>query len=422
MPIDLMREIAVRWGEPDPRHVPLLREGGITAVVAAPHEGFEAACREAGLRAIHEDQIRSLRLQELGDARQGETVVIRSGLWPGTGNPDPGVASATRSLWIDQNAYLVGYLRALYPAVQPVLGYLPDAEAGVSPDRAFRFDSLELALTEAWMAGGDYLLALEPRYREALLKGTPDALAVWRRLGRTAQWLSANAGLFRKPAFSEVTVLVDHGDSSREIANLCYRQNVSPALGPAANPPAPGDTRRLVISAAGIDSPSGAARGRILAHAQGGATVVVDQPDAWWRTSGLKPLRSEPDRDFFTLGRGQVVAYKEPVTDPGEFALDLIDIVGQKRRAARLWNSRAGLALATTAPRSGATVGKAALHLINYAQPMNQPLLAQLQGVYSRATLLHPGAAPSQLRIARRGTLSEVAIPQLQRAASVIFS
>jgi hypothetical protein len=148
----------------------------------------------------------------------------------------------------------------------------------------------------------------------------------------------------------------------------------------------------------------------------------VDQPGSWWKLPSLKPLRSETDREFFALGRGQMVAYKEPVTDPGEFALDLIDLVGQKRRAARLWNSRAGLALATLSPSSGAIRGKAALHVVNYTQPMGQPLLAQIQGVFGRATLLQPGAEPSQLRIARRGSLSEVAIPQLQRTATVVFT
>jgi len=182
--------------------------------------------------------------------------------------------------------------------------------------------------------------------------------------------------------------------------------------------------RRLVLSTAGIDAPQGAARRRILAHAEAGATVVADQPGdaAWWRTEGLKPLRGDPDRQFFSLGRGQLVAYKEPITDPGEFALDLVDIVGQRRRAARLWNSRAGLALATVAPRSGAVRGKAALHVVNYSQPAATPVLARIQGVFSQATLLSPEAEPSPLKVARRGTSSEVAIPQLVRVATVVFS
>jgi hypothetical protein len=130
--------------------VPLLGEGGITAVVAAPHEGFEAACRGAGLRVIHEEQIRHVRLQEAGAAKADETVVVKAGLWPGVGNPDPSVASATRSLWIDQNGYLVGYLRAPYP-VATGAGYLPLMRGGVARPRvSLRF--LELALTEARMA------------------------------------------------------------------------------------------------------------------------------------------------------------------------------------------------------------------------------------------------------------------------------
>ena len=64
---------------------------------------------------------------------------------------------------MDANGYKVGYLRALYPDRPPILAYLPDLG-----DRVVPFDSLELALIEAWTAGGNYILAIEPTYREAL--------------------------------------------------------------------------------------------------------------------------------------------------------------------------------------------------------------------------------------------------------------
>ncbi len=100
-----------------------------------------------------------------------------------------------------------------------------------------------------------------PRFREALLKGAPEAMAAWRNLGRTARWLRANATLFRQPMLPVVTVLVDASDSSLEIASLCYRHNVSPALVAATDPPSPDPARRQVLVAAGIVTPAGAVRG-----------------------------------------------------------------------------------------------------------------------------------------------------------------
>src|SRR5947209_6680720 len=104
-----MQHTAVRWTDPDPKYVPLLNEGGITAVVAAPNEPFEKACREAGLALIPEMDMHSVKP---GAAKPGECAVVAAGLWPGVHRPDPQTAGATRSLWMDQNCSLVHYLRA----------------------------------------------------------------------------------------------------------------------------------------------------------------------------------------------------------------------------------------------------------------------------------------------------------------------
>ena len=420
---DLTGETAVRWAEPGAAHLPLLKEGGITAVVAAPNAGFERACAASGIRFISERHVRLLGINEAGKAQPGEIGLIKTGLWPGTRNPQATVASATRGLWMDQNCYLVGYLRALYPGQPAVLAYLPDADAGVEPGRVIRYESHELALVEAWVAGGNYVLAPDARYREGLLKGAQDALTAWRRLGKTAAWLRANIALFRQPALPIITVLVDRGNMSLEIANLCYRFNVSPALVEAANLPAADPRRRLVIAAAGIAAPQGEIRSRILAHAAAGATVVADEPGekAWWRVPGMKLLNSYPDREDYSSGKGRIVAYRKPVSDPGEFALDLIDYATQKQRPARVFNSQGGLVLATSAPATGSVTGTAALHVINYTQPTEQQVLVRIQGNFTSATLLRPEAESVPLKSSPRGTASEVALPGLGRVATVVF-
>lgn len=424
MATDLTREIAIRWQDPDPRHVSLLQEGGITAVAAAPHPAFEQACRAAQIQVIPEASIRTVELEQAGRAAGGDLTVVKAGLWPGTRNPDPALASATRSVWLDQNCYLVRYLQALYPKVPPVLGYLPDEDAGITSGRAVRFESLELALAEAWLAGGNYLMAMDGRFREALLGGNQAARTAWQSLGRTARWLRSHAPLFRQPALPLITVLVDAGFMSHEIANLCFRHNVSPALAPASDPPLPDAARIRLLAACGIAAPQGPVRDRILAHATGGAVVVADEPGerAWWRIPGLKLLRSYEDREVFAAGQGQIVAYKEPVSDPGECALDLIDFAGRDYRPARLYNAQAAVAMAVLAPREGPLSGRAALHIVNYGQPSGFPVLARIHGHYQQATLLRPEADPAQVKVARRGAAAEVAIPQLVRAATVVFA
>ena len=412
MPVDLLRQIAIRWSDPDPQYVALLREGGVTAVVTSPHEPFEKACAAAGIQVVHETEVRFVSLADAAKLTPGAPVVFQAGLWPGVHAQDRTTASATRGVWIDQNCYLVECLRVLFSKLPPVLGYLPNKEAGVPPERAVPFETLELALAEAWMSGGNFLMALEAHFREALLKGAPNALAAWRKVGRTAGWLRDNASVFGKPLQDIVTILVENKDESLEIANLAFRQNVSPALVEAAEPPAP-DPARLELVAVGISTPAPDAGRRLLANAEAGTMLVVDAggTQAWWRAPGLKHLKDDPDRDYYSLGQGQVVAYKELVVDPSDLALDMIDYVTEKRRAARVFNCNSAVVMAA----------RAVLYLINYGRPQEFPVLARIQGSFSRATLLRPGAAPQPVKVSRRGTSSEATLPGLERLAAVVF-
>src|SRR5208337_2368056 len=101
---------------------------------------------------------------------------------------------------------------------------------------------------------------LEPRYHARLLRGEAKALTAWRQLGRTARWLDKHASLFRQATLPAVTVLVEPDEGLAEIVNLLYRQNTSPALASAADPPVPDPLRRLALVAVNIHPPGGEIR------------------------------------------------------------------------------------------------------------------------------------------------------------------
>jgi hypothetical protein len=426
-PRDLSSEVVVRWKDYDANVIPLLKEGGITTVLVQDrNEAFESACRSAGLKIQAREEIQDLPLEFLKSVPPKALVALTEGLWPGVGRPgmesdDAFTTGATGRPWVNANAHWFGILRCLYPNRAALLGYLPDEKAGVKPELLVPYDSLELALIEAKANGGNYLLTLEPRYHEKLLGGDAKALEAWRQMGRTVKWLSRNADLFRQPVLPTVTALVEPDQGSAEIVNLLYRQCASPALAKAATPPAPDPQRCRALVAAGIEAPSGEVRRRILSHAVAGASVLVDAPDAkaWWRDPQLKLVRSQEDREFYALGRGQVVAYKEAISDPGEFAYDVIDIVTQKRRAVRLWNAPAVIPLTTSSPPGG-NRGRTLVRLVNYGAPTNSVLLGTY-GLYTKATLLRPGADPLQLPTTKVGPTTEVTIPELGRVGVLML-
>jgi hypothetical protein len=76
------------------------------------------------------------------------------------------------------------------------------------------------------------------------------------------------------------------------------------------------------------------------------------------------------------------------------------------------------IALANTSPRPGERL----LHLINYGSPIDVELQARIQGHFTKAMLLRPEAEAVPLQTAKRGTTTEVFVPELRRLGVVVFS
>ena len=340
---------------------------------------------------------------------------ISAGLWPGIRRPasrrarEEEVASASAEPWVDANGYLVAYHRALNPTRPTVLAYRADEKAGVKPDVEIPYGTVELALVEARVAGGNYVLDLPVRYRDKLLAADPKALDAWKQLARTAAWLKGNTALFGQPALSAITALVEPGPQTREIANLLHRRGASPLLWNAATPIPSGHQCAAFVAAGLKQIPR-----QCFELVQGGATLVIDQP----APTEAKLTRQESDRAFLSLGKGTIVAYSRRIVDPSEFALDVIDIITHKRRATRLWNASSAIPLATR----GASPSEALLHVINYGSGAREEVQAYIQGHFSKATLLCPELPPRSLPTARRGSSTEVLLPTLDRLATVRFS
>ena len=105
MQLNLLAEIAIRWSDPAPEHATLLRDGGITAVLAPPGARFEEACRNAGLRFIPEGTIAFHNAQ--GFCTAAGPAALSEGIWPGIRDQEA-VASATAGVWVNANGWREG--------------------------------------------------------------------------------------------------------------------------------------------------------------------------------------------------------------------------------------------------------------------------------------------------------------------------
>ncbi|MBL8178014.1 MAG: hypothetical protein JNK48_25275 [Bryobacterales bacterium] len=381
MAIDPVRSLILRWGDGEPP---------------------AGAMRALGPRAV-------LLKNEAELPKR-----IEDGLWPGvnraTGSRRDAdeVASASREPWVNANGFRIHCHRALHPYQPALLDYKPDAKAGLSEGQVVAFDSLELVLADARANGGNAVLTPDQRFKDALKAADTKALAAWNTLAKTAQWFDANAALFGRPPVPIVTAVHDGSHETEEFANMLFRRGGSPRVVAAGSLPKP-DPRILVVSAAGLKETTPA----LLDHARAGATVIIDaKPGDTW-----KKVKPESDRDFYSLGKGQVLAYREPVLDPSEYALDVIDVATYRRRATRIWNAGAAIPVAT----EGTSPSETLVIALNYGSKVDQDVQVRVQGLFAKATLLRPEAEPADLKIYKRGAMTEVFLPSLAVVAAIRF-
>ena len=415
--IDPAADLILRWPAPDQQMAALARQVGARAVVL-PAGATEAAkgLKQSGIAAIaeveggqvpagfdgiaypasgSESEVRAfaarhaglvqfvyLNEDQVGWRVEPAHAVLRAGQWPGVRPRDAGKAGASETPWVDANSYYVAYLRGLFPNRPALLGYRPDEQAGVRPDRVLPYDTLEMAVAEAVAAGGNVILTIPQDYRKALVSGDARAAKAWASLGATWRFLSQRTAAYQSPLATRVAVAAGSLEQYGELLNMLYRRNVAPAVfAPDTLPPYSGGGYRILV-ASGIGSP---ARKRALAFAMAGGCLMAapgENEKPWWADEAHKTAGKD-DFDFYSIGKGKVIGYREPIIDPAEFALDVIDAEGWSARDVRLYSGEAIVAI----PYRLAG-GKLSVELINYGHVAD--FLVRVEGRYRKASYFTP--------------------------------
>ena len=169
---------------------------------------------------------------------------------------------------------------------------------------------------------------------------------------------------------------------------------------------------------ANLEAPSARVLRRIFGYVQAGGLLVTAPGGAgspkWWLAEGASKTPSDRDRDHFSLGNGRIVAYHDPVLDPSEFALDVIDLIGVQTRDVRLWNAPTVVGSAFQAGRTAAQV-----HLVNYDTPLDQGFPTRVDGVFRRATVYEPDGEVRPLKAVKRGEATEIWVDRIGRFALI---
>ncbi len=351
-------------------------------------------------------------------------AVLRYGVWPGIATPDPSVAGATESIWLDANTSLIAQLRAQYPKRRAILGYRPDKEGGVPETRSVPMRSAEVALADAFSAGGSVILSLPGDYRKALLERAPRALEAWKELAKVLAFLRRETAVTDRPLAGKVAVLCGTIEQSGEILNLAFRRNLCPVAMPADAPQPLTPERFDVVVAANLIPPPPVVESLARYAAAGGSIMAApegEEKNPWWTQRGFKKLRTEEDRDVYAAGKGTIYAYQTAILDPGVFAMDLKELAGERSQPGfgvknfdlRIWAADSVLGvLHRLTPTSLAVV------LTAYGNAPRHDFLVSLRGQFRKATIRQIGsetAAP--VAVMQRSGRVELNLTQLSRIA-----
>ncbi|MEO8663394.1 MAG: hypothetical protein ABI693_33365 [Bryobacteraceae bacterium] len=312
-------------------------------------------------------------------------AVLESGTWPGLHDLDTGAAGASERPWLDANLHLYEYLRAFYPHRLPLLSYHPK-----NPSASLH--SVETALAEAFAGGGNTILEFPDSYRQRVARSDPRALAALRSLGKLAAFIKAQRNLPRVSNGARTAVLSQSLEQAEEILNLAYRNNLAPRALPVTPHPLWDTNHIRIVAAVNLNVEPDTAKSLVEFLQTGGkvltAPATAGKPQKWWETAAPRQLRTQGSSTAYAAGKGEVYVYPEPVSDPSEFALDLMEVagadnvegIGLRGLDFRVWNT--GVVLGTLYQNPGEKI----VLLTSYGSEQDYDLLLSVRGEFSAAS------------------------------------
>jgi len=463
-PLNPAGEMMARWPAPSPAVLQSLKDAGITTVFVPfqPHTpqgtaktahlvadlpqaaslaalwDSAAAARSAGYSAVAVTatgdpqsfreflsnqkglvQFVYLKPEQLDWDVSPAHAVLDSGTWPGLHALDTGTAGASERPWLDANLHLYEYLRAFYPQRLPLLSYHPKNPSA-------NLYSVETALAEAFAGGGNTILDFPESYRQRIVRADPRALTALRSLGKVAAFAKAQQNLLRISNGSRTAVLSQSLEQAEEILNLAYRNNLAPRAVPVTPHPRWEANHIGIMAAVNLDLEPQTATCLIQFLQAGGkvltAPATEGKPQKWWEAAAPRQLRTQGSSIAYAAGKGEVYVYPEPVSDPAEFALDLMEVaggdnvegVGLRGLDFRVWNT--GVVLGTLYQNAGEKV----VLLTSYGSDQDYDLLLSVRGEFATASYEDPFTnGPKALTVMQRPGRVELDLKSVRRLGIV---
>jgi hypothetical protein len=336
---------------------------------------------------------------------RGRLVVDRNGILQ--------VSSPSSQPWLDTNLAIVRLAETFHPDEAPVLyDFHWDLSDAVRKELGPSADQYALAISEAEVIHADVIMDIPESLQKALVANQPAAWTLWNQVKQYIAFSSSVAADGMRTIANMGIVTCDER-TNYESVNLLARHNLTFEIVRTQELNAERLIRwnALVVFCA----PGNPEIGLINDFAKrGGIVVLVNQRgDYPWHSTA--PAHQDEHSSTFSVGSGEIVELREPVTDPEIFARDLRRLVGAERSALSLWNSLTTLLTGYRQKSTRETI----LDVINYADVPDN-VQVQIKGRFAAVQLETPEAGCCVLlQSFERGGFTEFTIPRLVVAARV---
>jgi len=260
--------------------------------------------------------------------------------WPGVKvdsmKGDTAVAGPTGVPWVNSNAWFSLLAAELAPEKTIWLDFDAPEDATVAHPANY-----PLAIADSEVYGSRWILSLDDKFREALLKGVPTATAMWTKTSETLAFFTRHPQWRTYKAQGILTVISDFsGDNSftsSETMNLLNRRHVQFKVmerSKALLVPMPGEKALLWLDK---EAPTAEQTAKSLAFVRQGGLLIAP---TYWGPALVKPTRRDPSIQYqvYNVGQGQIAVPDEGFRDPYQVALDTQLLVSRRNDLARLYN------------------------------------------------------------------------------------
>ncbi len=323
------------------------------------------------------------------------------GVWPGVQIQKDGVtvSGPSGSPWIDTNAGFLRFVRAAAGGRPVWIANKPPQSMVITPERYLQ------AIADAESTGAHWVVALDDEFFNRLLAGEPKAQEAWGRIGELLAFYRGHPEWREMHPYSTMALLEDVNSGALLAGGIMDMLAAK-------------HTTVLPIPLRSFDKDS--LDGTTMAVSVDPAALTDAQKDTLktWTRAGHTLLNAPPGWKMPMPGDPrQIVLNADQIAKLGDIWHELNSMLNTRNAGGRVYNAPGAISNLLAGPGGRPVV----MQLVNYSDYAMEDVTLRLPGQFNEVKLLIPGQEPRVLVPFEEDGITEVSIPKVGIAATVVM-